>query len=346
MAVGTSGWSAPENAQVGRRPVFGTRRRQGSVNFISVAVATLAVLALAGTTTFAVVQRATANPADGAMESLREQEAELQNTTAVLQTSADLYTGSLAEAAALVDGGAELSPVLQGRVDQAALESTDAARVALAEVISTPVSVAIPTYVRDEIDEKSLADVGRAIDDVRAAKGAFPPLVDAARAARATVVSGMDAYRAALLNLGAVIETEAPKQREANDAAPEGFRSAVTDAAAAVRGAQVAGGNGVSEMRAYAQAVDALRTENQRILLLRQAEADAEQESPRRAPQAPTPTLPQEPAPQPTSPPDTTPTIPPVPEPDPAPTTPNPDPAPQPEPTQEQPADGGTGAAS
>lgn len=343
-----SGWAAPESAQVGRRPIFGTRRRQGSVNFISVAAATLAVLALAGTTTFAVVQRATANPADGAMVSLREQEAELQNATAVLQTSADLYAGSLADAAAMVQSGSGALAALQGRVDQAPIDAAEAARAALAQVVSAPARVTIPSYVREAIDEKSLADVGRAIDDVSAAKSALPPLVDNARAARTTVVAAMDAYRAALVNLGAVIEVEAPKQLEANDAASDGFRSAVTEAAARIRAAQVAGGDGASEMPSYAQAVDALRAENQRIIALRQAEAEVEEEAPRRTPQSPAPSVPEQSDPQPSTPPDTTPTDPPTQEPVPSPSNPapEPEPEPQPQPTQEPPVDGGTGAAS
>ncbi|MFF8189216.1 hypothetical protein ACF044_18385 [Microbacterium sp. NPDC016588] len=334
-----AGWAAPETAQVGRRPILGTRRRQGPVNFISIAAATLAVIALAGTTTFAVVQRVTANPADGAMVSLREQEAELQNATAVLQTSADLYSGSLTEASAMVESGAGPLAALRGRAEQAPIDVAESARTALAQTVATPETVKIPVYVREAIDEKSLTDVGRAIDDVRAARSAIPPLVDAARTARTTVVSAMDTYRAALLSLGAAIEAEVPKQLQANDAASDTFGGAVTAAAERIRAAQAAGSDGVSEMPAYAAAVDALRAENQRILALRQAVGDTEEDAPRRTQQSPTLSVPDLPDPQPSTPSETTPTDPPAPTPDPDPSeSPSPDPVSTPDPAPVDPS--------
>ncbi|KTR96080.1 hypothetical protein NS220_03835, partial [Microbacterium testaceum] len=247
-----TGWRAPDLAQAGRRPLFGGRRKAGPVNYLSVAVAALAVVALVGTASFAVVLRATANPADDAMISLREREAELANETKVLQTAVDLYAGSTSEAAALAETSAPVLAALQGRVDASALTTAENARVALAEKAAAATAVSIPSYQREAIDEKSLDDVGQAIDDVRLARESLPPLITEARDARSSVVTAVSDFRSALGSLGSAIQAEATKLVAANDSAGSNFRTAVTDAAARIVSAQQAGGDGLSDMPAYA----------------------------------------------------------------------------------------------
>lgn len=332
-----SGWRAPDLAQAGRRPLFGGRRKAGPVNYLSVAVATLAVVALVGTASFAVVLRATANPADDAMVSLREREAELANETKVLQTAVDLYAGSTSEAAALAETSAPVLAALQGRVDGAALTSAENARVVLAEKARAAAPVSVPAYQREPIDEKSLDDVGQAIDDVRLARETLPPLITEARDARSAVVTALSDYRAALGLLGTAIQSEATKLVAANDSAGSNFRSAVTDAAGRIVSAQQAGGDGLSDMPTYAVAVDALRAENARIIALEEAEREATPNRPTNPnggtdngrdpysnnsdPGTPSPE-PSPPAPSPD------------PEPSPEPTQPEPTPDPEPEPTE------------
>ncbi|MFF7682012.1 hypothetical protein ACFZA2_04550 [Microbacterium sp. NPDC007973] len=269
-----AGWQAPELAQVGKRPLFGGRRKAGAVNYLSVAAAVVAVLAIVGTASFAVVQRATANPADDAMVSLREREAELANDTKVLQTAADLYDASVTEAASLAQASESVFVALQGRVDGATLGAAETARGTLLQASATATPVSIPEYQRASIDEKSLADVGKAIDGVRLARESLPTLITDARDARTQITAAVSAFKSQLTALGSTIKTEADKLVVENDSAAQTFRSAVTDAAARVTAAQQAGGDGLAEMPVYAAAVDALRAENQRVLALEEAERE------------------------------------------------------------------------
>lgn len=269
-----AGWEAPELAQVGKRPLFGGRRKAGAVNYLSIAAAVVAVLAIVGTASFAVVQRATANPADDAMVSLREREAELANDTKVLQTAADLYDASVTEAASLAQASESVFIALQGRVDGAALGAAESARGSLLQASATAAPVSIPEYQRASIDEKSLADVGKAIDGVRVARESLPTLITDARDARSQITAAVSAFKSELAALGSAIKSEADKLVVENDSATQSFRTAVTDAAGRVTAAQQAGGDGLSEMPVYAAAVDALRAENQRVLALEEAERE------------------------------------------------------------------------
>lgn len=281
VAAEGAGWQAPELAQVGKRPMFGGRRKAGAVNYLSVAAAVIAIVALVGTASFAVVQRATANPADDAMVSLREREAELANETKTLQTAADLFNASVSEAANLGQSSASVFAALQGRVDAAPLATAEASRLNLLQVATAAKPVSIPTYQRGSIDEKDLVDVGEAIDGVRLARESLPSLVTDVRDARSTVTAALTSFRGELANLGSAIESEAAKAVTINDSASQSFRAAVTDAAARIKAAQQAGGDGLAEMPVYAAALDALRTENARIVALEQAERDAAPTTPR-----------------------------------------------------------------
>ena len=282
-----AGWMAPEDAQVGRRPLFGGRRKAGAVNILSVVAATIAVVALVGTASFAVFQRATANPADDAMVSLREREAELQNDLQALQTADDLYSTSVADAQSRAESAGGVLSGLTGRVAAEAVGAAESARTTLLATLAETAEIPVPQYSRAPLDEESFEDVGSAIDDVREARDEVPPLMASVRAARATVVSAVAAFDLQLRNLGAAIETGAAQEVARNTAAPDDLRAAVTDAAARVRAAQSTGSDGLSEMPGYATAVDALRAENERVLALRRAEA--EERAPVRVPAPVTP---------------------------------------------------------
>ena len=343
VAVEGAGWQAPELAQVGQRPLFGGRRRAGAVNYLSIFAAVIAVVALVGTASFAVVQRVTANPADDAMVSLREREAELANETKTLQTASDLFDASVKEATDLGQSSEPVLLALQGRVNAAPLATAEAARSNLLRAAASAGSVVVPKYERAAIDEKDLADVGKAIDGVRLARESLPSLLSEAREARSEVTTAVSSFRAELVNLGSAIEAEANEIASANAAAAQTFRSAVTDAAARVRASQQAGGDGLSEMPLYAAAVDALRAENQRVLVAEEAEREATPSEPR-SPGAGSnngggtdtggsPDSGSTPSPEPSQP---SPAPEPDPEPEPEPTetdTPGPGPAPSPDPT-------------
>lgn len=275
-------WQAPELARPGRRPLFGGHRKAGAVNYLSLAAAVLAVVAIVCTASFAIIQRVTANPADDAMASLREREAELANETNGLQTASNLFDASLAEAVSLAQASEPVLTALQGRVDAATLASAEAARGNLSQLRTTAASVSIPQYRRGSIDEKSLADVAKALDDVRLAHDSLSPLITEVRYARSRVAEAVSVFRSELSALGSAIRSEAEKLVAENDSAAQTFSVAVVDAATRVIAAQQAGGDGLAEMSMYAAAVDALRTENQRVLALEEVERERA-----RAPQPP-----------------------------------------------------------
>lgn len=259
-------WLAPELARSGRRPRFSGRGRGGSVSTLSVIIAIAAVVMLAGTTTYAAIQRVTANPADEAMAGLREREAELRNDILGLETSRDLLTLVLEDARGASEAAASVLPTLQGRVSDPPLVSAEAARATLAEKMTSVPDVVVPDYEREAVDEKSLAEVGHALDEVRRAREALPPLVDQVRLARSDVASALDAFRGELRALGTEIEAAAVRLVDEQDAASEDFRTAVVDAASRVLAAQQSGADGLAEMAEFASAVDALIAENDRVL--------------------------------------------------------------------------------
>lgn len=261
------GWMAPELAQAGRRPRFSRGGgRGGSVGALSIVLAVAAVGMLAGTTTFALVQRATANPAVEAMDSLREREAELRNEIKGLQTSSDLLGAVVEEAQVSSQSAAGVLPILRGRVEDAPLNAADSARTALDSAVSSVPTVVVPDYQRGAVDEQSLPAVGHALDEVRRERDTLPALIAQVRTSRSGVTSALDDFRARLRDLGASIEATAARVVESEDAAGESFRQAVTNAASGVRAAQQTGADGLTEMAAFAAAVDALNAENARVL--------------------------------------------------------------------------------
>lgn len=258
-------WKAPELALRVRRSFFGGRS-SGALDAVSMIAAVVAVALLAGTVTFAAVQRATADPVDQAMSSLREREAELQNETEDLQTAVDLFSTSLSDAEQAVESAAGVLSGLEGRVDSMPLSAAESARARLASAVTSAPQVIVPVYRRTPVPEMSLEDVSGALDDVRLAREALPPLVAEVRDGRSAVTESLNGFHAELRNLGSAIEAGAARLVEEQDAASEGFRTGVTDAASRVVAAQRAGRDGLAEMPGYASAVDALRAENQRVL--------------------------------------------------------------------------------
>lgn len=260
------GWMAPELAEAGRRPRFSGGGRGGSVGVFSIVVAVAAVAMLAGTTTFALVQRATANPAVEAMDGLREREAELRNEIKGLQTSSDLLAAVVEEARASSESAAGVLPALRGRVLDAPLDAADSARTALDSAVLSVPNVIVPDYQRGAVDEQSLQAVGGALDEVRRQRDTLPALIAQVRSSRSGVSSALDDFRTRLRDLGASIEGTAEQIVQSEDAAAESFREAVTNAASGVRAAQQTGGDGLTELAAFASAVDALIAENARVL--------------------------------------------------------------------------------
>lgn len=260
------GWMAPELARQARRPRWVGRGSGGAVGALSIILAVAAVAMLAGTTAFAIVQRATTSPAVEAMESLREREAELRNDTYGLRTSLDLLTSVVDRAATSSQSAGAVLPGLAGRVEEPPLAATDASRVALDSAVASVPVVTVPVYRRGPIDEQSLESVGRAIDEVRRTRESLPPLIAQVRQARSDVSAALDGFSGRLRELGASIPATAERVVQTQVAAGRTYRDSVTAAAADVVSAQQSGSDGLAEMAAFAAAVDALNTENERVL--------------------------------------------------------------------------------
>ncbi|MBQ9918091.1 MAG: hypothetical protein IJO71_12960 [Microbacterium sp.] len=264
--VDERGWQAPGAAQPARRPRFSGRRAFGSVNALSVAVAVVATAILCGSVALAVAQRVASDPAAEAMVSLREREAELQNENQVLTTARGLYTASLSDASALTDAAGAVLGQLTDIVDRSVLDQVDGARSSLAAVIASAPTIAVPEYERSVIDDGSLEDIAAAIDKVQVVKNDISESISEARAARSAVVAPMDSLKQELRLMGASIDAAAAEATRSHTAAADGFRSAVTDAAASVHAAHQSGRDGAAEMSDFAAAVAALRAEDERIL--------------------------------------------------------------------------------
>lgn len=258
-------WAAPELARAGKRPRF-ARRKAGAVNILSIAVAIFSIVALIGVASFALVLRATANPADDAMVSLREREAELTNEIDQTRTAMDLYSASLAAANASIASARDVLPGLVPHVSPNSLKAAQAAQASLERLAAQPPSIVIPDYRRAPIDESSLVEVGRALDEVREVEDTLPTMMTEVRNARAELVAGLTAFRASLLPVGEALQTDAAERIGAATAADDSFRATVEAASAALRASQAAGGDGLSEMSAVVSALDALEAENQRVL--------------------------------------------------------------------------------
>jgi hypothetical protein len=308
----------------GGAPQSATRRGAGVGGIANAVAAAVAISLVIATATFAVVNRATANPADEAMMSLSEDEASLLNESHTLSTALGIYTQTVSDAGALSESSHGVLDGLEGKVDAATLAAAQSSRASLAAALVRPVVIDVPAYSRGSINERSLADVGKAIDRVRRIRETLPALLAQTRDARGEVTALQTSFRDALRNLGAAIESGAGKMVAENTEADASFRTAVSDAAAQVSSAQESGSDGLAEMSAYSAALDALRAENQRIVALFAGEDEEQQQSaaterrttrpdspPRQATQNPSPTAappePVAPTPDPGSSPETTP---------------------------------------
>ncbi|MBT9606340.1 hypothetical protein [Microbacterium sp.] len=299
------------------------------MNFLSVAVAVLAILMLLGVGSFALVQRATANPADSAMASLREREAELANEISRAQTAAELYEASREQAAASASAAADVLESLDGTIEPETLAAAQAARLSLERVASTPIDASVPKYTRATIGEKSFQQVARAINTAQGLQDSLPELMTEVRRARADVMAASAEFNASMRKVAASLERIATA-RLSDTAASAPFLDAVSAATARVRDAQGAGGDGLTQIRDLVSALEALTSESERVLTERRDATDRSAPAPN-APQFGTPPVvePTEPSP--------------VPSPQEASPPAEPPPAPNPSPSSSDPGEGETG---
>lgn len=247
-------------------------RRRRRLDPLSVSAAALAVVAVIGAVTVGGIQAATASPAASALESLRADEATIQNTHQALTATRDGIVADIgtqtAEAtalrAALLDTATVPDPLSS---EGAVVDVTDpalrqAAVAALDTYLAGLAAIEVPEapaeYRRGEVDEDSLVEVGGAID---AAQERLEVL-DGETAEMRTVRGTLDALRpAAAPALTAFADSfvrSAESATEERPGAGEPFRVAVTQTAAAAAAADPWTADAQTAYAAYRDAFGAL----------------------------------------------------------------------------------------
>ncbi|MEV4773875.1 hypothetical protein [Microbacterium sp. LWH12-1.2] len=301
-------------------PASAKRRRRRRFDGLAAAAASLAIVGVATAGIVGGVQMANASPADGVMQSLRADEAMIQNAEQAFMSAHDRLSAKAvageANAAALrtaVDGartapdprstdGAATIAILDAVLADGIIAEIDRHAAALqAVVLPEPVD----PYVRNDIDEDSLSEVGVAIDDAQAQLAELDAATAELREGR-TKVEDLDAQHATTLEgLAASFTALGIKAIEENPDAEAPLRDAVTAAAAHVVSSKLGGAEGAAAVTAYRDAVVALVTD-QAITEEERAEAARRERQNRQQNQEPDPTPTEEPVvpnPEPTAPP-------------------------------------------
>lgn len=277
------------DADTSERPKRRPRRR---LDALTVSAAGVAVVALVVAATVGGIQVATASPAASALESLEADEAAVQNAYQSLRTARDRLVADVeAQSAEIVVVRSALTetstaPDPAGAAEDAPLAVSDdtalaAALAALDTYAAGLASFTVPElpaeYVRAEIDEDSLVEVGGAIDGVQERLVALDEATVEARAVR----SQLDALRP---TADAALSAYAASFVPAADAAivryPDGeesLRTAVSDAAARVASADLWTADGRSALAAYRDAYVALAADQLRFEIERAQREDANQ---------------------------------------------------------------------
>lgn len=258
----SAGWRAPESAVAGKRP-SNFLIASGRVSVLSVIVAILAVVAVIAAVSLGVYRQVTADPLDGAMSSLIEAEAEVQNDIRAVATASGLLTQTTATAESLITQFEGVLPALDGKVDVDTLSAARDAQAVLSSTVSSLATPTSPAYSRGEIDLTSLEEVARATDRARALRAEVPGVLAEVRANRAVLVQAIDGLELRLDALAQRITQDLPGELSRNTAASRTARDAVGAAAAAV--AQARGVQLAVPLTSYADAVTNLRNENDRF---------------------------------------------------------------------------------
>lgn len=309
-------------------PAGARKRRRRRIDVLNVSVASVAVIAVASALVVGGVQAATASPAAGALQSLRSDEAAIQNSyqsvvagserlsAAIEQGKSDAAalraaletTGTAPEPEGSTDGGS--MPI----ADEAALTAVIAAVDAYLTSLDDVAQPELPTaYERGGLNEESLAEVGAAIDDAQRQLSEISAAASELRDVRTQVEDLRAPLQQALATYAATFPARAESVLRDNPGAEPALRNAVTAAAAGIVGTGASGAEGIAALNAYRDAVVAVREDQLGVEReRREAEEQRRQNQPQPQPQ-PTEPVPTEP--QPTEPPATDPGVPPVEEP-------------------------------
>lgn len=257
-----AGWSAPEAAVAGNRPL-NLMGSSGRISLLSIVVAVLAILCVVAAVALGIYRQLTADPVDAAMASLVEAESEVQNDLQGLATAVDLYTQTADQADSLVAAANQTLPSLDGKVEQGVLSAAVAARDSLAVAVTPRADFEVPVYERGAMDATSVAAIASATDKVRAQRVDIPDRLSAVRSERSEVVQAVSEFIARLDAVGQRVAADVTQELEQNDAATDEARAKVTAAASVV--GQTTGADLFAPLNAYAVAVDELRSETQSV---------------------------------------------------------------------------------
>ncbi|WP_435743041.1 hypothetical protein [Microbacterium sp. PMB16] len=272
------------------------RRARRRVDALALASGVLAVVAVAAAATVGAVQMATASPAASSLQSLEADEAAIQNAYQSLVSTRDRIiadvetqkTDAASIRAALVSTGTAPDPA--SSEDGASIAVTDAAALqtaltavdAYADGLAAIVVPDLPAeYLRPDLDEDSLVEVGSAID---AAQGQLVA-ADAALAATRGVRTQLDALRptaeTAVSAYAASFAGAAQRSIARYPDAAEELHVTLTDAAAIVGSANLWSPAGIAALEDYRDALVAVAADQVRFEIDRgQQQNNTQQGSP------------------------------------------------------------------
>ncbi|WP_149084562.1 hypothetical protein [Microbacterium sp. 1S1] len=247
-------------------------RRRRRPDLLSASAAGLAVVAVIAAVTVGGIQAATASPADSALESLRADEATIQNAQQALVTTRDGIVADIgtqtAEAtalrSALLDTATVPDPLSS---EEGVLDVTDpgprqAAVAALDTYLAGLAAIEVPDapaeYRREELDEDSLVEVGSAIDEAQEHLVALDRETVEMRAVRTRLDGLRPAAEPALTAFTASFVPSAETATDERPGAEESFRVAVTQTAATISAADPWSAEAQTAYAAYRDAFRAL----------------------------------------------------------------------------------------
>lgn len=254
------------------------RRRRHHIDYLNVALASLAVLALATAGLVGGVQAANASPADDAMRVLTADEKTIESATAGLEAARTKVTDAIAEAdasAAALPGvleavgeapdpadippGESEAPADAGTIPIADAKALAAVLAAVTAHRSELAAVELPAlpdpYTRKAFDEGSLTEVASAIDAAQLHLTKLDDATAAVRMLREAVQARADAFDAQLTTFAATFVPTAKAAIEDHPDARSKTRDALTAAAEAVSAADLKTPEGAAALQAYRTAM-------------------------------------------------------------------------------------------
>lgn len=248
------------------------RRAPRRIDWLTVASAAAAVIAVSVASSFTAVQMANANPVGDAVvlleadqEALESAEQGLVAMRTRLQEQADAgragVTAVTTALASLVPGDGESPFVAPAAVDAA--KAAAAQYAAALDALVLP--AALPDWEEPDIDRDSLASVGTAIDEVQGRAGEVDQAAAQLRLLRAEADAAADTFSTGLAAFASAVAAEVPAVLDDAPSADQALRDAVQTTAAAIGEVDLTTPAGAAALVAYRDAVRAVRADQQRV---------------------------------------------------------------------------------